>query len=311
MVSSRAGSSGGGASDSDGDSDDELDLAMQEAIDRLLQQRQQRRRYLGRSISDGMYPGTTLLHIFERRYEFFRVREDAAGKPGHTPIQKCTATIRQLAYGGPTDMFDEYLHIGEFSAVECLLEFCAGVRSIFGDEYLRCPSPEDCQRLINMHGSVHGFPGMLGSIDCMHWEWRNCPACNGVGPAIGFVANGNQHNMGYYLADGIYLNWPVFVKTIKHAIGPKKSYFATRQEAARKDVERAFGALQSRWAMWTSEDDTGVGPSHGVATANVNMGVPHGEVERLRAFAYMRQRNAHIRLQEDIIEEVWTRKGAR
>ncbi|XP_047948135.1 uncharacterized protein LOC125194125 [Salvia hispanica] len=61
--------------------------------------------------------------------------------------------------------------------------------------------------------------------------------------------NGNQHNMGYYLVDGIYPNWPVFVKTFKHAIGPKKSYFASRQEGARKDVERAFGVLQSRWGM--------------------------------------------------------------
>ena len=113
------------------------------------------------------------MHIvgpLERRYEFFRIREDVAGKPGHTPIQKCTAAIRQLAYGGPADMFDEYLHIGESSAAECLQNFCAGVREIFGDHYLRSPSPEDCQQLINMHGSVHGLSGMLGSIDCMHWE---------------------------------------------------------------------------------------------------------------------------------------------
>ncbi|XP_047948125.1 uncharacterized protein LOC125194119 [Salvia hispanica] len=150
MASSRAGGGGEDASDSDSDSDNELDLAVEEAIDRLLRMH---------------HP--LFMHIMgalERRYEFFRIREDAASKSGHTPLQKCTAAIRQLAYGGPADMFDEYLHIGESSAVEFLLNFCAGVRSIFGDQYLRRPSsPEDCQRLINMHGSVHGFPGMLGA----------------------------------------------------------------------------------------------------------------------------------------------------
>ncbi|XP_047962030.1 uncharacterized protein LOC125206853 [Salvia hispanica] len=157
MASSRAGGSGGGASDSDGFSDDEFDLAVQAAIDRRIRQRQQRRQQAAAAVprpihrrrhvprdhiaahhrlyadyfapeprfGDALFRRRFRMHrplfmhivgALERRYEFFRIREDAAGKPGHTPIQKCTAAIRQLAYGGPADMFDEYLlHWGVFS----------------------------------------------------------------------------------------------------------------------------------------------------------------------------------------------------
>jgi hypothetical protein len=55
--------------------------------------------------------------------------------------------------------------------------------------------------------------------------------------------------MGYYLAYGIYPTWAIFVKTITHAQGPKISHFATTQELARKDVERAFGVLQKRFPL--------------------------------------------------------------
>ena len=63
---------------------------------------------------------------------------------------------------------------------------------------------------------------------------------------VNFEVNGRHYNKGYYLADGIYLRWSTFVKTISnHVPGGKNAWFAKVQEACRKDVERAFGVLQS------------------------------------------------------------------
>jgi hypothetical protein len=39
------------------------------------------------------------------------------------------------------------------------------------------------------------------------------------------------------------------VKTITPPKIPKEAAFAKQQEACRKDVERAFGVLQARWAI--------------------------------------------------------------
>ncbi|CAL8133348.1 unnamed protein product [Prunus armeniaca] len=41
-------------------------------------------------------------------------------------------------------------------------------------DYMRRPTPRDLQRLLQKSES-HGFLGMIGSIDCMHWQWKNCP----------------------------------------------------------------------------------------------------------------------------------------
>jgi hypothetical protein len=64
-----------------------------------------------------------------------------------------------------------------------------------------------------------------------------------------YEINGHSYNKCYYLADGIYPDWSTFVKTIREPMEEKNRRFAKRQEASRKDVERAFGVLQSRWAI--------------------------------------------------------------
>jgi hypothetical protein len=72
----------------------------------------------------------------------------------------------------------------------------------------------------------------------------------GHAPPMNFVINGHEYNKGYYLEDGIYPRCTTFMKTITSAMpGGKKSWFAKCQDTCTKDVERAFGVLQARFAV--------------------------------------------------------------
>nr|XP_043630433.1 protein ALP1-like [Erigeron canadensis] len=90
-------------------------------------------------------------------------------------FQKCTSAIRQLAYASTADQLDEYLEMGSQTSSDSLNYFCKCVVQLYHSEFLRKPTQEDVNRVTAKHEAVHGFPGMLGSVDCMHWAWRNCP----------------------------------------------------------------------------------------------------------------------------------------
>ena len=105
---------------------------------------------------------------------FFQQRRNAAGELGHSTFQKVRAALRMLAYGIPADLADDHLATGESQAIKCIMRFAIGIVQVFGLEYLRTPNAEDVARLLEMN-KVRGFLGMLGSIDCMHWSWKNCP----------------------------------------------------------------------------------------------------------------------------------------
>ncbi|XP_021971447.1 uncharacterized protein LOC110866612 [Helianthus annuus] len=102
------------------------------------------------------------------QYPFFTQRESANRKIGLSEIQKCTATIRQLAYGTTSDPWDEYLRMSARSCRDCLENFFECVDFLYGRRYLRMPTAIDVPLLYEAHQRIHGFPGMLGSLDCTH-----------------------------------------------------------------------------------------------------------------------------------------------
>jgi hypothetical protein len=110
----------------------------------------------------------------EAHNPYFKQRTDALGVLGLSCLQKVTAAHRILAYAILVDLTDEYLRIGETTAIESLRAFVKAIIEVFGDWYLRAPNEADICRLLSI-GEQRGFPGMLGSIDCMHWKCEKCP----------------------------------------------------------------------------------------------------------------------------------------
>ncbi|KAL5774260.1 hypothetical protein ACOSP7_011817 [Xanthoceras sorbifolium] len=161
----------------------------------------------------------------ERHDNYFVQRRDGLGRLGLSSLQKITSVFRMLAYGVPTDSTDEYIKIEESTTIESMKRFCRAIVEVFGEHYLRSPNAYDVARLLQIG------------------EER------GLAPPAHYVIQGKEYNTGYYLADGIYPKWSTLVQTIHDPRGPKKRLFAMKQEACRKDVERAFGVLQSRFAI--------------------------------------------------------------
>ncbi|XP_066333163.1 uncharacterized protein [Miscanthus floridulus] len=291
-----------------------------------------------------------------------------------------------LTYGVPADATDEYVRIGESIAIESLRRFVAVVVDLFEDEYLRYPNEADTARLLTL-GEKNGFLGMLWSIDCMYWAWKNCPvefqgqykghvekptiilevvASNDLwiwhaffemlgshndinvlhrsplfanlakrrAPEVNYTINDHDYTMGYYLADDIYPSWATLVKSISQSMGNKNKYFAKAQETARNNVERAFGVLQSRFAivrgaarMWDIEtlgdimkacvimhnmiveDEGVVDPTERFDCGGQNVEPSHENNRTLNEFIEAHKRikdkETHVQLKEGLVEHIW------
>ncbi|XP_062230048.1 uncharacterized protein LOC133927612 [Phragmites australis] len=303
-----------------------------------------------------------------------------------------TTAIRQLAYGVSSDAVDEYVRIGASTAMLALRKFVQAIVELFGDEYLRAPTEADTARLL-AEGERCEFPGMLGSIDCMHWVWKNCSKAwhgaytghtrkpsivleavasydlwiwhaffgmprslndinilhrsnlfirltDGTAPTVSYTINGNRYDMGYYLDDGIYLEWAIIVRAIPAPRGNKSIHFSAMQASMHKDVERAFGVLQSRFAIvrgparvWDQstlhnimtaciimhnmiiEDERGSASTVQVfdymgEPTRVHRNADDGVLHYVEATQAIRNRAMHHQLRDDRVEHLWSIHGA-
>ncbi|CAL1377418.1 unnamed protein product [Linum trigynum] len=106
--------------------------------------------------------------------DYFKQGLDVVGRDSFSPHLKLTSAFGMLAYGCSTYSLDETCRIAESIVLLCLRKFFSAITSTNYAQYLHAPTVDDNRHLLH-HVAQRGFPHMIVSIDCMHWEWKNCP----------------------------------------------------------------------------------------------------------------------------------------
>ena len=97
--------------------------------------------------------------------------------------------------------------------------------------------------------SFFGEPGSMNDLNILKKSTTVGSILNGtmelhLPQELHYSINGTVQDYLYFLVDGIYPKWPIFISTVSNAIpGSKDKMFATHQEVVRKDIEQAFGQI--------------------------------------------------------------------
>ncbi len=105
---------------------------------------------------------------------YFLQKKDATRLLELSSIQKCTSTIKMLAYGVETYYTNKYCTSSESNALERLKRFVNTIRTCLESNYLKQPTLANVKKQMKIN-KERGFPCMFASIDCMHWSWKYCP----------------------------------------------------------------------------------------------------------------------------------------
>lgn len=100
---------------------------------------------------------------------------DMFGRIGASMEARLMLPLKCLAYGVPPHCFRDYFQMSKTLARTACQKFNRTVTAIYKAEYLRQPTAADVKAVLELHRKKHNMNGMLGSLDCMHTNWKNCP----------------------------------------------------------------------------------------------------------------------------------------
>jgi hypothetical protein len=108
---------------------------------------------------------------------FFTNTTDALGKRSICPKVKLLMALKLLGFGSAAPVCIEYFQMGLSTARLCMLTMikCIAESDALNGKFLRQMTRSDAKTVSTMHHEQHGIEGMIGSIDCMHMRWKNCP----------------------------------------------------------------------------------------------------------------------------------------
>ena len=104
--------------------------------------------------------------------------QDLHGRQG---ITSCSLEVmllyplKMLAYGVPYSTFVNYFLISIQFGMRLCREFDHVIQVLYMKDYLWVPNEVDLHHINQLHCNVHGVDSMLGSPDCSHMIWKNCP----------------------------------------------------------------------------------------------------------------------------------------
>jgi len=92
---------------------------------------------------------------------------------------KILISLKYLAYGCSVNAFRDYFQIGESTALLSVKKFTSCIaNSIFQKKFFSFFTALDAKKVEALHYAKYGIHGLLGSLDCSHFVWGNCPVAH-------------------------------------------------------------------------------------------------------------------------------------